>query len=115
HSTTRFDRTKLWLGSTWSYRRFHKHQTEINDLYWSFAVAAGYADYIARHAEAGSETAAVFHASGPHARRIPPAIQGWRASFRDFDNWVRLASTLSAASYLEVYLRSVITVALLAL
>jgi len=110
----KFNRSSLWLGTTWSYRRFRQHQTEINQLYWSFAPSAGYSDYIARHAMAGSTTAAVFQASGPDAHRIPSTIEEWRASFKDFNNWVRMASALSAASYLELYLRSVITTALLA-
>lgn len=109
-----FDRSKLWLGSTWSYRHFRQHHTEINRLYWSFAPAAGYTDYIARHAKARSETAALFHASGPDAQRIPSSIEEWLGSFKDFNNWVRLASALSAASYLELYFRSVVAAALLA-
>jgi hypothetical protein len=109
-----FDRSQQWLGSTWSYQRFRVHQTEINQLYWSFAPAAGFSDYVARHAKPASPTATVFHASGPDVHRIRPAIEEWLASFRDFNNWVRMASALSAASYLEVYLRSAITTALLA-
>ena len=107
-----FDRYQMWLGSTWAYQRFRGHQTEVNDLYWSFVPAAGFADYLARHSARDTGTATLFHATGPDVRRLAPMAEEWRRHFREFQNWVRLAALLSAASYLEVYIRGAVTVAL---
>ncbi|HEY2541078.1 MAG TPA: hypothetical protein VGI28_16525 [Stellaceae bacterium] len=107
-----FDRYGMWLGSTWAYRRFKLHHTEINDLYWSFAPVAGYADYLARHATPAATPTTLFFATGPDARRLAPSVGKWQQDLKEFQNWVRLASLLSVVSYFEIYMRDAITIAL---
>lgn len=111
-TVAKFERYAMRLGSTWAYRRFRAHQTEINNLYWSFVPVAGFADYLARHSKVGTDTAVLFHASGPDVRHLAPKADEWRKHFREFQNWVRLAALLSAASYLEVFIRGAVTIAL---
>lgn len=109
---TKFERYGVWLGSTWAHRRFRIHETEINQLYWSFAPAAGYTDYLARHAPQPATTQGLFHATGPDAQRVANTTAEWRSHFREFQNWVRLAALLSASSYLETYVRSAVMLAI---
>lgn len=82
-------------------------------MYWAFAPTAGYASYIARHSQKNISPIQLFHASGPDIRRLSNSIPAWQKDFRDFENWMRLAALLSAASYFEIYMRMVITCALL--
>lgn len=107
-----FERYKMWLGSTWAYKRFRAHQTEINNLYWSFVPAAGFTNYLAQHATADLSTDALFHATGPNVHRLASTPDEWQKHFREFQNWVRLAALLSSSSYLEVYIRTAVTLAL---
>ena len=101
-----------WTGAfrhSFALRRFKRHQTEINQLYWSFAPAAGFTNYHARHASAGATPTTVFHASGPNAHRIPADLPAWRNDFAEFGNWVRLSALVSLLSYFETYLSTVAT------
>jgi hypothetical protein len=107
-----FARKDMWLGSTWALKRFRAHQTEINNHYWALAPVAGYADFTARKAPKPTSTAKLFHASGPDVHRLAYSAEEWRSQFKEFQNWVRLAALLSASSYLEVYFRTMISLAL---
>ena len=107
-----FNRWSSWFPRSFAYARFREHHTEINELYWSLAPAAGYTDYLARHASAGTTPDALFHATGPNARRISPSIDQWRLHFSKFQNWTRLSTLVSAMSYFESYISTVSTLAL---
>ena len=104
-----------WTGAyrnSFALRRFKKHQTEINRLYWSQAPVAGFASYLARHAPASATPTTVFHASGPNAHRIAVDLPAWERDFAEFGNWVRLSALVSLLSYFETYLSTVATLAL---
>ena len=107
-----FDRWKSWYGAIRPYARFKGHHTEINKLYWSFVPTAGYVKYLERHAPAGTETATLFHASGPNVHRLQLTARDWLASFKEFENWTRLSALLSALSDLETYISTAVTLAL---
>lgn len=109
---SKFDRWSSWFPRSFAHQRFKEHHTEINDLYWALAPAAGYTDYLARHAPVHIKTDELFHATGPNARRIASSLDQWRTNFAEFRNWVRLSSLLSALSYLESYISTVSTLAL---
>jgi hypothetical protein len=111
HTPMTFSRYGMWLGETLAYRRFRAHHTEINNLYWSLAPVAGYGDYLARRTQETSP-AVLFHASGPDVRRLAPSVEHWRAYFKDFQNWVRLAALMSASAYFEMFLIELLTLAM---
>lgn len=107
-----FQRWDPWFPCSRAYHRFRQHQTEINDLYWSLPPVAGYAEYIARRAVDTEEATKLFHAVGPNARRIAPTVGIWKHNFSNFQNWVRLSALMSAVSYLESYISTIIILAL---
>jgi hypothetical protein len=108
----KFDRWNIWRGRSRAYDRFKEHHTEINNIYWALAPAAGCVKYMSRNSGDEKSTAKIFHASGQNSRRISPNIAGWSKDFEEFENWVRLSMLSSALSYLEVYLSTIITTAL---
>src|SRR5436190_1500701 len=107
-----FERWKSWFERSRAFHRFKAHHTEINDLYWALAPAAGYTKYLSRHAPVGTTPTTLFHVGGVHARRIAPNLPVWNRHFRDFENWVRLSMLVSALSYLETYISTIVTTAL---
>lgn len=107
-----FDRWVSWYSSSRTFHRFKIHHTEISDNYWSFVPVANAAKYTSRQAGQQADAAAVFHATGPHARRVAASIAEWNNHFEEFENWTRLSMLLSALSYLETYITSVVTLAL---
>lgn len=70
------------------------------------------ASYLARKARDDDRPVEVFHASGPHARRLAPSIREWKADFKEYENWARLSMLVSALSYFEAYTSTVVTLAL---
>lgn len=111
-SAARFDRWTCWFGRTWVYRLFARHQTELNNFYWSSVVAAKYAEKHARLAHEGDETAAHFSLTGADTHRYPPTVGEWKRLFREQRNWARLSAVMALNSYLEIYLQGVVALAL---
>ena len=107
-----FRRWNCWYDRSQTFYRFRDHHTEINKHYWALIPAASFVGYLARRAPAGTTPATLFHATGPDVRRLAPDIAGWRREFGDFENWVRLSMLVSALSYLEIYINTIITMAL---
>jgi hypothetical protein len=97
-------------------RAFSNRETEINEHFWSFKVVSEYSVYLARKKNAEDKdapTAILFHAKGPDARRIPPTVSHWLSAQKELENWLRQSAIVSAASYLEAYLRQVVRSALM--
>lgn len=108
-----FDRWSAATKLTRPFLMFREHHTELNNLYWSFVPAASYASYLARHSPSGATPHTLLHIAGPDAIRVSHDIFEWQKSFKDFQNWVRLSIVMSAASYFELYMRSVVALAVL--
>lgn len=107
-----FDRWSCWFPTTWSYRLFRKHQTELNTLYWAGAVASAYSERHARGAADESDTAKHFGISGSNVHRFPKTTSDWLPKFRSHCNFGRLNAAIAICSYLEVYLQSVAALSL---
>lgn len=111
-----FDRFVPFVGRSMSLRAFNRHETEINEHFWSFKVVSDHARYLAKREkdiDPNKSTAALFKASGPDAGRIPPNVTQWLDAREELENWLRLSALVSAAAYLEVYLRQAIRSALM--
>lgn len=108
----KYSRFDLSPAASVAYARFSRHHTELNDLYWSFVPAYHFVRYSTKCSPATAQTAAALFLSGPDARRPPTFVGEWRHSIGEFTNWTRLGMALSAASYLEIYMREVIALAL---
>jgi hypothetical protein len=104
------------MKRSFALRAFNKHETEINQHFWSFKVISDFSGFIARGEEAKNPktpTKKVFKASGPDSERIPPTVSEWLDARDELENWLRLSALTSAASYLEVYIRNIVRVALM--
>jgi hypothetical protein len=111
-----FDRFKPVMERSFALRAFNQYETEINEHFWSFKVISEYSRFIAqavKEVNPDKSTAAIFKASGPDAVRIPPTVSKWLEARQELENWLRLSALVSAASYLEVYLRRVVRSALM--
>ena len=109
-----FSRWKCVSDASWPYRRFRGHHTQLNSFYWSHWAADHLTRRHARSEEPTVETAAHFGLSGnDDARRPPRTLAEWETTQREAGNWLRLNAALAMASYLELYLRQVSTLALL--
>jgi hypothetical protein len=114
--TAVFDRYKFPGKRSFAMRAFNDRETEINEHFWSFKVVSEYSGYMARKKKAENEsapTAELFKAKGPDARRIPPTVLDWLSAQRELENWLRQSAIVSAASYLEAYLRQAVRSALM--
>lgn len=107
-----FDRKKMWLESTWAYRLFRYHHIELNQIYWSYAPVAN--DALRRaHAESPTvETKDLFSFHGGDAARVPHPLSRWDPAFKMSRTWMRSTLALAIASILEVYIRTVVALAL---
>ncbi|MGB8842545.1 MAG: hypothetical protein WCC64_15905 [Aliidongia sp.] len=111
--TSKFNRYDISPSETVAFTRFLGHHTELNDLYWSFAPAYHFVRYSTKSLPPDAVTESELFLSGPDARRPPTTVKEWRNGIDEFANWARLGMILSAASYLEIYMREAIGLALM--
>lgn len=81
-------------------------------MYWSFVPTYHFTRFNTKTIAGETNTISALVLSGPDARRPPTYMDSWRKSLNEFSKWVRLNMILSAASYLELYIREIVMVAL---
>lgn len=113
--TLNFDRWKSQDDYTYAYKIFNRYHTYMNSLYWSYAPAFAYSQmtYSKKKKEGGKlpETLDLFNLSGKDTERVASNLDDWSRHFKEFDNWTRLNALLSVNSYFEIYLSSVVSLA----
>jgi hypothetical protein len=107
-----FDRWTCGWSRTWCYRLFKEHHTQLNMIYWAYAPAAAYVLKQTRGTTPNLSPAQFFPVRAADERRVDTDLAAWKEHFKEFANWVRLSAAVSLTSYLEIYLRSAVTLAL---
>lgn len=107
-----FERWTPTWPRTWPYAVFKKHHTELNDLYWSNAVATHHAAMNSKSRNGSDELNTVFAIPQANARRVNVTVARWRDQIKESENWIRLNALMGLSGYLETYLHSVVTLAL---
>jgi hypothetical protein len=107
-----FDRWKCAWNKTWAFWLFKKHHTELNSLYW--AHLASYNNSLKTIKSYPPETlaSAVFPLPQSDKGRLNRTTEQWKTEYKEFNNWVNLSAAVSLASYIEIYLQSVVTLSL---
>lgn len=119
-SAKKFDRWGLWAGKTLAFRRFIKHHTELNEMYWAYQPVSSANQYIVRKLKCNDPTKyptvlpeEFFHARGDSdARHLAFTMTEWEKNFEDYENWMRCSLLMSASAYLEMYLKDMAILAL---
>lgn len=90
--------------------------TDLNEMLWASIPAISYAKGMYRRnkkAENPSSTPReLFKASGADVRRLAHNLDRWNRFINEFENWNRLNSLVALISSFEVYLSSVVSLAL---
>ncbi|WP_234122365.1 hypothetical protein [Clostridium hydrogenum] len=111
----KFNRWKSQDDYSYAFRLFNKYHTYMNSLYWSYVPAYDSAQYTYRNAikkVPNNTTHKVFHLSGKNSDRVVSNINEWSKNLKEFDNWTRLNSLVAVNAYFEIYLSSVISLAI---
>lgn len=113
--TLNFDRWKSQDDYTYAYKIFNRYHTYMNSLYWSYAPTYAYNQimYSKSKKEYGPfpTTHHLFNVKGDNSERVARNLNDWNRHFKEFDNWTRLNALLSLNSYFEIYLSSVVSLA----
>lgn len=96
---------------TIAFAAFKEHHTELNEIYWSFVPVDHFSRFLARNNPQDSPET-LFKASGSDVRRLCATNSEWKTNFGEMANWFRLSLIVAALGYLEVYLRSIIELAI---
>jgi hypothetical protein len=97
---------------THAFRIFNTHHTYMNSLYWSHVPASAFVQSTYRkNINSGQTTNQVFNLSGPDAYRVAQSLDDYSNHLKEFDNWVRLNTLVSVLGYFEIYLGSIISLA----
>jgi hypothetical protein len=85
----------------------------MNSLYWSHVPASASAQRTYRlNKDSGKTTHQVFNLKGTDASRVTDSLNAYSKHLTEFDNWTRLNTLVSALGYFEIYLGSVISLAI---
>src|SRR5215212_2698552 len=100
----KFDRWSPTMKKTFAFRVFKRHHDELNSHYWCHHAAfrAAFSKTVGKSPTDLAKT--VFPV--PFANRFQGlTLQEWETGNKNQDNWVRLASVIAIAGYLEVFIR----------
>lgn len=106
-----FDRSKSWWDRSWALRVFKYHHSELNRNYWTSAVMHLLSARALSGVAENIQTAVHLNLSGPDVRRPPRTVGEFKTALVDTGNWTRLNATMAVASYLEIYVSTVVTLA----
>jgi len=104
-----------WISSdthTYAYRVFKKNHTFMNAMLWGYTPTHHYMRYLYRKAEKTMTTQEFLHIGGKDANRVISDITEWYNNLIEFDNWNRLNTLVAINAYFEIYLSSVVSLAI---
>jgi hypothetical protein len=87
----------------------------MNSIYWAYAPAFSYTQTLySKEVNSGVQrtTHQLFNLGGQNSERVTYNLSHWSRHFKDFDNWTRLNALVSLSSYFEIYLSSVVSLAI---
>jgi hypothetical protein len=107
-----FDRWSPAFAQTWSFRLLMRHQTEINNMYWAHQAAMRKAFECTKGASLSGQCLSFFTMKSGQSRHLPSTLKEWAHEYNAFDNWTRLSSLVSATGYIEVFIKTMVRLAL---
>lgn len=107
-----FDRWTCAWSKTWAFRLFKKHHTELNSLYWAHIASSNNSLKTIKSYPPETLASTVFPLPQIDNRRLNRTVEQWKQEYKEFNNWVNLSAAVSLASYIEIYLQSVVTLSL---
>jgi len=111
----KFERWKSKDDYTHAFRLFNKHHTLMNSIYWAYVPTFYYAKHnytTVVKDNCNITTHEAFLLSGKNSDRVEDNINKWYKNLKEYDNWTRLNVLVSVNSYFEIYLSSVISLAI---
>jgi hypothetical protein len=93
-----------------AFELFHKHFTEINEIYWANAIASSTIEKAA--VNSGKKPLEYFLVHNEDDRRVPETMDQWKNNYKEFLNYNRLSTLMILSSTFETYLRTIIGLAL---
>lgn len=113
-STVQFDRWRPREKSTWVFRVFKQHNTELLRMYSAFENS-----YKFTYTKLGESKATWqdlpskhFSYTNPHDYVQYTDLKDWSNAFNDLENWINLNALVTISSNFETYLSTVIPLAL---
>lgn len=112
-----FDRWKSQDDYSFAYRLFSGYHTYMNNMYWSYAPVFHYSRNIYRRAISENTditTHEIFKVDrrNKDGRRVISNAKQWSHNNTEFDNWTRLNTLVAVNSYFEIYLSTIVSLAL---
>ena len=95
---------------------FKEHFTELNHVYWAHVPAASTIEKKALEAlkSEDADPKRYFLIPDKDDRRIPKTYAQWKSFYREFSNYTRLNMLMLLSSCFETYLRTIVSLSLLA-
>lgn len=107
-----FERWQSGWDRSWAYWLFKKHHTELNAIYWSHLAASNQIQKTTKSLPPETPTDQIFPILPDDKRRVGATIQRWQNDYKSFNNWVNLNAAVALASYLEIYIQNIVTLAI---
>lgn len=112
-----FDRWKSHDDYSHAFRIFSGYHTYMNDMYWSYAPIFHFSQHIYRNetkVDPKLTTYQIFkiHSSSKDGRRVISDADQWSKNNKEFDNWTRLNALVAINSYFEIYLSTIVSLAI---
>lgn len=99
---------------SFAYKLFEKHFTELNEMYWAHVPAANTIQKMAMEFQTSGDNIPThfFIIPDKDDRRLARDFIEWKEDYNQFLNFTRLHMVLSLNSCFEIYMRSIVSLAI---
>ena len=109
---SKFERWKCPWQRTWAFVIFKEHHTQLNEFWWAQKCAYGKSMSLAKSVGLDKKASLAFPDATFHAGRADNTLRQWNSRYYSFGNWAKLSFAMGLCAYFEVYLATVVRLAL---
>lgn len=108
----KFDRWKCPWNRTWAFLVFKEHHTQLNEFWWAQKCAYGKSMSLAKSVGLDNKASKAFPDANFHVGRANNTLRQWNNHYYAFGNWAKLSFAMGLCAYFEVYLATMVRLAL---
>jgi hypothetical protein len=108
----KFNRWKCPWNRTWAFLIFKEHHTQLNEFWWAQKCAYGKSMSLAKSVGLDNKASQAFPDASFHVGRSNNTLRQWNNYYYSFGNWAKLSFAMGLCAYFEVYLATVVRIAL---
>lgn len=113
-SKKQFNRWTTLMKSTWAFQVFNKYNDELNEMLWANLATTRltYKQLSLNKATWNDSASDHLKFEVPNGEEVFKNLKEWSETYNQFENWINLNALLSISSNFEIYLSTIVSLAI---